>query len=240
MLEFIIKQDEKQIGQLQFDRNWTYDDAMRVLSRYVMRELLPNEDHSDFNASLPSKRERVRSEGSFSPIGRTRSLSVGKMKSYGGGTAIPLPNSELGLAVAGIEGVEILDMSAIGKKHVMKYNGKIVTGNILAGLVAISNLGGRISEARDLQDEVNSDARYESVSDSELGTLRYLLRALAELGFITEAEDGGRTITEVGDKIAKVFGKLSKTSFYAGTKQGLYLPAVSEPSEETEENAVLD
>ena len=201
MLEFIIKQDDTQIGLFQIDGNWTYEDAMKVLGIYVSRELKPR----TLGVEIPPPTQRQAEAGQSTKLSEHQLQQEEANKKV---QADEKPDTlELVRRHRAQHPVKIIDRFATGKKHVMKYRGKALTGNMIAVLVAMGKLE-TIGEARDLEEEVLSDARFESVSDNEMGTIRYVVRTFVKLGFVKEVSAYSREITEIGKNVASMFTKL--------------------------------
>ena len=164
MLKFIIKHNDVQIGQIQFDKNWSYDDAIKILGIYVRREIEPQ---SPVDSEIIAKDSSIKDAEKPIPLALKFTDSVIVQASS-------IPESLKGAHT-------ILDRNAIGMKRVVRYKEQMLTGNMVAVLSAIGRAG-EISEARDLQDDILSDARFKSPKGSEVGTLRYIIRLLIERG----------------------------------------------------------
>lgn len=216
MLEVVIKQNDKQIGQLQFDSNWKFEDAMNVLGMYVAKEV-PRKGRE-----VSIKEPEIKEPEIKEVFVETKNAEEHKEKNGALSEELSIPHTEHTDLVAVHQmhnafdsasplypsDYKILDRYATGKKRVMKYRGNNVTGNHIAVLIALKLVGGEISAANDLAEALKQDARYDSRYDS--GTYRQVLRALAELGFIEKNDGDVRVITELGKKVAALFTILPK------------------------------
>ncbi len=219
MLEVIIKQNDRQIGQLQFDSNWKYDDAMKVLSIYVSREIPRNTEGEVMVLSTMKAPQRDVEEGPPPDVERGEPETIAK-DNHAQNSLLVTPSLSIGGFVGfddRDEGPElnpddfyIIDRFAIGKKRVMKYKHENVTGNQVATLVALRDLGGRIEVANELAPKLNKDARYESQHLSS--TYRTLLAALADFGWVERADNDSKVINGLGRKIASMFPSLPKAA----------------------------
>lgn len=213
MLEIVIRQSAeaggedgfRQVGQLQIDSSWDFDDVMAVLALFVGREI-PREQPSA---------SRVDSSGS-----RPRNVSSFPQEEM---TAQPKQEVASGIHMAGstaqgspedLEGftskLNIVDEYAVGKRHVLTIDGTIATGNVIAALGAVNAMGGRISKASDIKDALFRDGRFESSAHNTRNAIRHLIRSLKKLGCVSES-DGGIEITPLGRKVAGRIPRLPKS-----------------------------
>lgn len=223
MLEIIIRQDGEQVGQLQFDRkSWKHEDALKVLSIYLSREVptkVQKEELASPRISLgkgvaepdsllgaetfEAPQDLLAVEGEHVPKEENlSSLSPSDTKSGSEETLTTTPQLKS-------SDYEIIDKFAVGKKRAMKYKGNNITGNHIATLLSIKALGGKISRAGDMTSLLEKDSRYDSQYRG--GTYRTILLTLTELGFVEKLGDDVRRITNLGREVAAMFVVLPKS-----------------------------
>lgn len=232
MLEVIIKQNERQIGQLQFDGNWKYEDAMKVLGIYIAREI-PQDSEKTSETPVLAITKAPQQDIEEGPPSSTVNIEPETIQNDSDRDNVPLSasiTSDGEPANSGRESEEfnlnpddyhLIDRYAVGKKRVMKFKGENVTGNQIATLVALRDLGGSIKVANELAAALKRDARYDSQHVS--GTYRMLLGALADFGWIDKAADDSKKINGLGRKIASIFPSLPRVEEIGFSDQSEHL-----------------
>lgn len=192
ILEFIIKLNNEQIGLLKFDsEKHSHDEAMRLLEWYVNQEL-PASPQVSGGASTSSRmgeifRSSVTDQESMPPDVHEDASRNEQQNN--------LNRNYL-----------LINKRAANREHAAKYNRKILNGNMVATLVALCKVGGKVEEARDLLVVLRDDTRFNSNSTDEgTSNIRNGLKKLESLKLVKKSDDGSHNVTEAGWQISKDF-----------------------------------
>jgi hypothetical protein len=186
MLEFVVKFDGEQIGQLTFDPKWHKRDvAMQMLEWYVVQHLQPGYRQEAIN------RAEEESHGNR-PLEDWETVET-EQQAYSNHGSVVDDYAFL-----------LINPRAKNREHVFKYKGKSFTGNMAAVLYGLSKRR-HIDEARDLMNVLREDDRFQTEGDDGgLASIRYALSLLVEHGLAEKRGMGhGVRISTLGEQIVK-------------------------------------
>lgn len=201
MLEFIIKQNDNEIGRLQFDPSWhTFDVVMNMLGGYVVREFAPG---GKVSGGFSNQVKEVAIPGTqLSALEGHTEVTTSPPPSDDPSTPSSTRTEEDSLSD---RDYVIFSKRAGGRRHALKFRGKVLNGNMVAGLIALYKREAPIDEPRDLLTALRRDPRFLTGAEkSAVGTIRNFLANLIKEDLVERREDSSYAITELGVKVARL------------------------------------